>query len=739
MRVTRVELHNYRQHRDLDVRMDGGMVAVVGPNGSGKSNFLGSIQFALTGEQPPFQKKDLVSWGEDDGAVKVWFSHDGRNGYVLRGINSGKVTLHMDGEKDVSGSRNVENALSERVGLDKDLLRQVVFVRQAEVDSILFDDPRQRELSFQRLLGMGEASKIHDALSVMIQKEEKPQNFDAMIAEEKSKLSRQKEAVEKVEAAISKYSEALSSMPSKEDLDSVCSALSRAGSEVSGLRRDEESMELNMRRAEELEAEVAASGKVPEEEISRMESELSRMKEKAASASRISSCAERLSKSEKDADSAASRISVAVPAKEKAASRLAAVQAEIGSVRGELSGLSGFLSSDALKAGICPLCGGSAEEKSVRSKAEGKISELSVRKASLERELAEASKASAAADSECLSAISWSSQSCRVRDDLRRELSELKAAWKGEMPSSEESSAMVAESESMSRSLESAKASRSACARIRDEAIRCRALAKAAEESACSSRRNLVLVGIPEASDMDAAQLSKVISERDSCMKKCRDSYDSIMADMNRSKGELAFAKSSISDTEKMISGLSKMKEQDSGKAARIEVLKRVRDWFHYYNGPRTLSDSVMEGMSKLVNSFLDQFSAPFVVEPGSEGLSFLCRFTDGRKTGEHLPDACVLSGGEKIMLAVSFRLALYCTFGGKLGLLSLDEPTAYLDDPHIARFGDLLRKVSGIARNMGLQVIMSTHEKGVLDYMDAIVDLGENDTETGMRGSQEG
>lgn len=63
MRFKRIRLKNFRQHRDLEVELDGNLIAVLGGNGHGKSNFLGAFQFALSGEQPGFNKEDLLSWG----------------------------------------------------------------------------------------------------------------------------------------------------------------------------------------------------------------------------------------------------------------------------------------------------------------------------------------------------------------------------------------------------------------------------------------------------------------------------------------------------------------------------------------------------------------------------------------------------------------------------------------------------------------------------------------------------
>ena len=137
------------------------------------------------------------------------------------------------------------------------------------------------------------------------------------------------------------------------------------------------------------------------------------------------------------------------------------------------------------------------------------------------------------------------------------------------------------------------------------------------------------------------------------------------------------------------------------------------------------MSQNVMKDLTACVNSYLDQFCAPFVVDAEEEGFGFRCRFIDGRAMPDPHPDASLLSGGQKVALAIAFRMAIYMCFGGELGLLSLDEPTAYLDDASIEHLGELLEKVGAVARNKGLQILMATHEKAIMPFLDTKIDLG--------------
>ena len=133
MILRRVTLENYCQHKSLDIEIQGNLIAVVGHNGAGKSNLMGAIQFALTGEQPGKVKESLVHWGAKDGKVTLEFEAEGKPGRIVRPILSPKVTLEYDGQA-VTGITAVAKAMEERLNVDRDLVRQSVFVRQKEID-----------------------------------------------------------------------------------------------------------------------------------------------------------------------------------------------------------------------------------------------------------------------------------------------------------------------------------------------------------------------------------------------------------------------------------------------------------------------------------------------------------------------------------------------------------------------------------------------------------------------------
>ena len=109
MHLKRIELTNYRQHRELDIDFTGNMIAICAPNGRGKSNLLGAIQYALTGEHPGATKADLTTWGEKEGSVRLFFTAGPRNDlFVVTRKTNGDVVLKV-GDETVKQARKVEN------------------------------------------------------------------------------------------------------------------------------------------------------------------------------------------------------------------------------------------------------------------------------------------------------------------------------------------------------------------------------------------------------------------------------------------------------------------------------------------------------------------------------------------------------------------------------------------------------------------------------------------------------
>ncbi len=83
------------------------------------------------------------------------------------------------------------------------------------------------------------------------------------------------------------------------------------------------------------------------------------------------------------------------------------------------------------------------------------------------------------------------------------------------------------------------------------------------------------------------------------------------------------------------------------------------------------------------------------------------------------------VSGGQKVVLALAYCLAIHKMFAGDIGLLVLDEPTVFLDDDNIDKLVTVFDSLREIAHNTGQQVLVITHEKRLEACFDSVIDLG--------------
>lgn len=741
MHLKRIELTNYRQHRQLDVDFSGNLIAILGQNGSGKSNLIGAIQFALTGEQPGFTKADLTTWGEKEGSVKLVFEAGSRNEeFVIVRKTNGDVTLTVGGET-IKQARKVEEALREKAGLDKELIRQIVFVPQKGIDAILFDDPKNREVAFQRLIGIGNASKIYEALRTEIAAYDKPQGFDEAIARSRQQLAEQEGVAKSGRAAIERYDDVVKSLPGKDDLEAEVDRL--AGSQmavdeymnVSGrLRAAQDANERAL-------AEFGRVGAVSEDEEVDLRKKVDVYGEASRFLGRLKELSDAAASAKADGDRVLREVEEALAqyhdsgdigdAREAVkwlASEQASAEAEARSLRN--------LMREASSDGTCPLCGAEASQEDIARHIQEKLDRVDAirrdvtdrhAKAAMELDRRERVTRDAASKVDRakarLDAAKAALQSAKDKnvDGVLIDMVSFEVSFKGYVPS--DLPYIEAKLADAKRRLADAVATKSAAKSARDNAARCAAQVDTLSQSLRDVSKRLADMGIdPDGVTNDTSAKCRAATAK---ARQNLDSYNGILRDMASEKGRLESTERAIENTKRMIDDLVAKKELEDSVKQKVDTLKRVREWFHFREGPRIMSQNVMKDLTACVNSYLGQFCAPFVVEAEEEGFGFRCRFIDGRTMPNPHPDASLLSGGQKVALAISFRLAIYMCFGGELGLLSLDEPTAYLDDASIEHLGELLQKVGEVARNNGLQILMATHEKAIMPFLDTRIDLG--------------
>ena len=727
MILKRLKLKNYLQHAAVDVPIDGTLIAVVGRNGAGKSNLLGSIQFALTGEQPGYAKGELLSWGASEGSVVLEFEHNGSTGTIERSVTGTGASFTYNGIS-VKGITQVAAAIKEHIGVDKDLSKQIVFVRQAEIDSILFTDPRVRELSFQKMMGIGDVAKIYDSLGKKLSSLERPADYDLRIDEGRTHLSVLSDRMTGLTSRINGMLAALDAKPAVADMRKTMSSVKAATRGLDDYAAHLAAVGRINAAIAKCEVEIAKVGTFDETEVQKLDAELARLGQLKSGAAALSIAQTTFETAERKLQALGDCPHTEAEFRE-AESDAAKKTATVEKLSGEM-GLYSMLKRGLATATLdsCPVCGSALSDPGAAT------AHVTTAVGELEKSLAEATTLAVQAGSKARSM----DNAIRMYAKSRAEAETLHARAKGDIENLAPVAASVAECGGYDGLCARMGAITTTLNDLRAKIIQYTSL----NGTLTAEKRHLVeavpardaaadvvfsLLGwspVGAMPDVLAAKRAELMAQTD-CLAKAIDEQTALTTEIAKLDGARTELKNAMENLAKTIDELVEKKASQAGRDAAVSTLGNVRDWFHYSNGPHVMSSMVLGALTSDVNKFLSQFTAPFTVEPMDTALGFKCNFTDGRKVPDSPPGAEKLSGGQKIQLAVAFRFAAYCMFAGKLGLLSLDEPTAYLDDQNIGRFGDLLQQIKTVAKDMNIQVLMATHERSVMPFMDTIIDLG--------------
>lgn len=702
---------NFRQHGDLEISFSGSLIAILGRNGAGKSNFAGALQFNLTGEQPGANKKDLVKWGESDGYVDLEFEHSGHECRLKRNIASPACSLVVDGKR-TNGAKAVEAVLKESFGIDRDLFKQVVFVRQAEIDSILFDEPRKRELAFQRLAGLGDTEKMYNVIGGVLTKYDHPEDYDTLLDDAKRSFDETKSRLTGFMSQISEMKKRLGEMPSKDDMlgllrqiQSDIATNTHVLNDARTLDSERATLESLKKKLAELVSSAEAAGCDTVENLARLHERCSRAVEQVET---YLGLVERKKSQQQLLDRVMSEEIMSEEQISGLESRYREIGDEIAAQTSKLNTLNDYIRI-VHDSGNCPVCGSSLGfNLSEKLKTEADGIKAAIERLSLSRPvnnfilLRDTLSRHDRAISEARSAIS----------SIDEQIDTIVARYPTIAGSDiEKGRNMLADaSERLSR----AKAFESKKSEVENKIAVSKSIIKRLETDSVGDLDDETSIRL-RIDDLtsQAATVSDGIAK-----------YDSISNSISSLDGSIKATEEQVGAADRYIKDLEVRKNGSIELRRRIKVLERVRQALHYTAIPRMLSQRIIDQLASGVNEYLELFSAPFTVEPSNDGVGFLCRFNDGRQMPKDLPDATFLSGGQKVQLAVAFRFATYGMFASKLGLLVLDEPTAYLDESAINRFGDVLKKIMTVAKSMNVQVLCATHHAQVSAQADQTINL---------------
>ena len=706
MQLGRLTLNRFCQHESLLVDFPVGITGIVGANGSGKSTIARALQFALLGESGnPGKKEDDLNWSAEKtggtGTVELTFTKDGTEGKIARSIQAARASLKFGdiNERSVSGTNR---ELMKLINRSKQIVENIVFVMQGQIESILFSRPSDRKKDMHALFGIDRTEPIR----VMLRDEIGSLNLsplDDRIAQLKSRIETEIDPL----------------------LRSTADDRTKLNGEIAGL--DEASMKTVVSTYEAaanmqahvagMEAELHRLQSQPPPQVDSLKAELEALRAEIDShIAPIDSAKQKLAtlNSEQQVRKTRDALVAELVNLQRLMAQPAPTPPNFGSelveqgeqqiveARAEIAPKQSFVRAfDGKGDTICPTCQQPVKDAgALAQQMKVEIAEREQIVASVAATVKAARAALTAFESEKYkyeTSVAQATQRAATVEATLKDMPEVRAC-----------------DEQMIATM------RGAIDQFNQQTVKLTQMERTYNETAQQKTAIDAQIG-SLASSIEKArqQLSSNVTDVD--YRAAKTSLDFLIATrvkLAELEGRFKQLQDQRASSIKELQGLEEQATQIAGLKKYQSLCERARTVLHYDNLPRLAMQKYLGLLNAKLNQFLSVFNVPFTCTIKND-LSIMCNMPD---VGEK--DANRLSGGQKVMLGIAFRVAVYNMFASDLGFMVLDEPTNMLDQDRITCVVEMLETVGAYARNSRMQLVVITHEQELARAFDGTIML---------------
>ncbi|MHA1505783.1 MAG: AAA family ATPase [Candidatus Asgardarchaeia archaeon] len=260
MILKKLYMKDFLSHKSTEIEFDKGVTVISGPNGAGKSSILEAIGFALFKETATRGNiGDLIRYGCGRMVVSLEFYHNGSL-YKIERTNfrnsSPEYRLYKDGKLVALSGRkesNIEYEIRQILGMDPELFKQSIYIRQGEIASLVRAQPHQRKRIISRLLGIDALENAHKNMYSLIKE------FERRLEEKREK----KEKLSEKEEELKNLKEELKDR--EEDYRKKEEEISEADKRLKEIEKLLEEFDLKRKEYEELKTRIEMLSKSIEE------------------------------------------------------------------------------------------------------------------------------------------------------------------------------------------------------------------------------------------------------------------------------------------------------------------------------------------------------------------------------------------------------------------------------------------------------------------------------------------
>jgi exonuclease SbcC len=157
MRLHRLHLVNFRQHRDTDLEFGTGLTGIIGHNGAGKSTLLEAIAWAIYGMDAARGTRESIRWRRakprSEVKVELEFGVGPHEYRVVRTLYGAELFLDGAAAPMTTSLAEVSDRLTRVLGMSRDEFFNTYFTGQKELAVMAAMKPTERGQFLSKLLG----------------------------------------------------------------------------------------------------------------------------------------------------------------------------------------------------------------------------------------------------------------------------------------------------------------------------------------------------------------------------------------------------------------------------------------------------------------------------------------------------------------------------------------------------------------------------------------------------------
>lgn len=712
MIINSLRMRNICNHRDQLFEFDPRLNVVIGPNGSGKSTILDTMLWLLTGINRFHGKMEenisQLAEMDEPAFAEITFQHEGSNFRVRRDLREESMMLYIDDARPIRGVKSALAQLMSRLGTTPQWLSDHVFVAQGEIAGWFKKPPSDRSNEMAALMGVGNATKAHDAIGKLLGKIMIPTTTaDLQTLMMRATITRNQ--LQEAEAVLAQYADVPQDigayLQARADIKARYYEAQKAGAEIQRLQEMQVSLSAQLNSMLLQEAELKLEADSYAELINTLEEpyrealvaigQWERRQEVLRSRTLYETCFAELIQQFRTRPARMRRPSQYHEVDSDFHRSIQAYREQMAAIDSDIKRLSLLRPGEA-----CPTCGNPADNCSDRLVA--LRSQQDALRPTMQEKLD----------------IWKSCEDYRTRASFRQDAVESLRHTIRRLRTMRDSIPEVPvptmPREQCDDYVDKYTVTTKAIVVVQNQRNTLQANINGVKQRLADIAQSLTA----QEAVLASRPTSEMLTQAEAESKQMQDRYSQKM----QTEMRIADLRTKLITTEEQIADIDRVMEERRRVNYAIEKMQAAREILHHSSAPRMLTFTHLEQMQAEIDSELSLFNAPFRVKP-DDNLTFWAEFLDGKR---RQPDRR-LSPGQRIILSLALRIAMNATFASAINVLALDEPTAGLDIRKLSCVPQAFARLRELSHHKGLQVFLVTHEERLIDTFDRVIELTDD------------